>query len=335
MKYDTPIWHRIEELRAARGLTVDELAHASGVSRRHIYNIGSREREPGIDILVRLSRALGVPLLDLLHHAYDIRVEVPAQPREVGADVLDQPRLGAKTGLERVDRLISHIGPGDVVLLHGEAGSGKTALALQWVAAVAQSTADDTSAVVFARPTKSPTDIPWRLYPMLRNDENRLPVKVWLLDGLSREDMLAREEELSTVNFFLDCPSGLTRSHVVRQLGFLSRHANPSLAVFDPVDPLLSTSGIGELLVWLKRKAGVYGCVVLAVLNGRLVRRRDTRLKRSPSWNGRLGGADVILNLHRAGEPGDEVQRLVAEDPKGISHFTDLRLDEEHGTLRE
>lgn len=56
------IGERVRQHRTARGWTLDELAHRSGVSRRMLINIEHGEANPSIATLLRISHALGVDL---------------------------------------------------------------------------------------------------------------------------------------------------------------------------------------------------------------------------------------------------------------------------------
>lgn len=59
---DLAIGARIKELRIARGLTLDELANASAVSRAMISRIERAEASPTASLLSRLCAALGLSL---------------------------------------------------------------------------------------------------------------------------------------------------------------------------------------------------------------------------------------------------------------------------------
>ncbi|WP_156760518.1 helix-turn-helix domain-containing protein [Microbacterium karelineae] len=56
------IGSRVRAARQSRGWTLDQLAEASGVSRRMIVNVEKGEASPGIAILLSLSDALGIGL---------------------------------------------------------------------------------------------------------------------------------------------------------------------------------------------------------------------------------------------------------------------------------
>ncbi len=59
------IARRVSELRAARGLSLDTLASASGVSRSMISQIERGQSSPTAVVLERLATGLGVALVDL------------------------------------------------------------------------------------------------------------------------------------------------------------------------------------------------------------------------------------------------------------------------------
>lgn len=57
---------RLKELRDARGWTQQQLADASGVSQTFISELESCKKQPTVAIAVRLAKALGVELMELL-----------------------------------------------------------------------------------------------------------------------------------------------------------------------------------------------------------------------------------------------------------------------------
>ncbi|AEI71141.1 hypothetical protein [EBPR siphovirus 5] len=57
------IGNRLAELRAERGLTLQDVADRTGLSKTHVWELeAGRTRNPSIDTAVRLARALGVSL---------------------------------------------------------------------------------------------------------------------------------------------------------------------------------------------------------------------------------------------------------------------------------
>jgi transcriptional regulator with XRE-family HTH domain len=57
----------IRELRERKNLTQEELAKRAKVTRSHLSLLeGGHRRNPSIDVLKRLARALGVPVGELL-----------------------------------------------------------------------------------------------------------------------------------------------------------------------------------------------------------------------------------------------------------------------------
>jgi transcriptional regulator with XRE-family HTH domain len=57
---------RIEDLRAARGLTIDGLAERSGVDRAQLQAVLDGTSEVGISVFLRLAGALDVQVEDLV-----------------------------------------------------------------------------------------------------------------------------------------------------------------------------------------------------------------------------------------------------------------------------
>ena len=85
---------RVRELRKGRGLTLDELAASSGVSRAMISKLERGEKNPTLVIAARLAEGLGVSLSRLA--GVEERREVVVVPR-VKRPVLRDP----ETGFER------------------------------------------------------------------------------------------------------------------------------------------------------------------------------------------------------------------------------------------
>jgi transcriptional regulator with XRE-family HTH domain len=85
---------RVKDLRKERGLTLEELARVSGVSRAMISKLERGEKNPTLVIAARLAEGLGVSLSRLA--GVEERREVVVGPRE-GRTVLRDP----ETGFER------------------------------------------------------------------------------------------------------------------------------------------------------------------------------------------------------------------------------------------
>jgi len=85
---------RVRDLRKERGLTLEELAEVSGVSRAMISKLERGEKNPTLVIAARLAEGLGVSLSRLA--GVEERREVVVVPRE-GRTVLRDP----ETGFER------------------------------------------------------------------------------------------------------------------------------------------------------------------------------------------------------------------------------------------
>jgi len=56
---------RIRQLRLAKGLTQEQLAHLSGISRQYIGDVERGERNIAIVNIQKIARALGVTLSEL------------------------------------------------------------------------------------------------------------------------------------------------------------------------------------------------------------------------------------------------------------------------------
>ena len=82
------IGRRLRELRAASGLSLDALAHKSGVSRSNISLIERGQSSPAAVVLDKLSSALGVSVASMFEAGAD--AVPPAAPSPL-ARVADQP----------------------------------------------------------------------------------------------------------------------------------------------------------------------------------------------------------------------------------------------------
>lgn len=60
------IGRRIAEARAAAGLTQENLAEATGIDRRSLQRYEVGETDPTVGRVLRISRAVDVPLADLV-----------------------------------------------------------------------------------------------------------------------------------------------------------------------------------------------------------------------------------------------------------------------------
>ncbi len=55
---------RITELREAKGLSTNALSKKAGVAQSHLREIEMSNKQPGIDVLDRICRGLGITLVD-------------------------------------------------------------------------------------------------------------------------------------------------------------------------------------------------------------------------------------------------------------------------------
>jgi transcriptional regulator with XRE-family HTH domain len=65
---DDPLPHvaaNIRRLRLANGLTQDALAQGAEMDPAEVRRLESGQRDPGVRVLARLARGLGVPITDL------------------------------------------------------------------------------------------------------------------------------------------------------------------------------------------------------------------------------------------------------------------------------
>ena len=61
-----PIGLRIRELRLERGMTLDQLSKAAGISASHLSRLEREQAEPSFTVAAALATQLGVSLNDLL-----------------------------------------------------------------------------------------------------------------------------------------------------------------------------------------------------------------------------------------------------------------------------
>ncbi|MGP4060930.1 helix-turn-helix domain-containing protein [Halobacillus sp. H74] len=67
----SPIGEKIRVLRMEKGLSVNEFARKSGVSKSYISNIERGvQKNPSLIVMGKLAKTLDVPLEELLTHKY-------------------------------------------------------------------------------------------------------------------------------------------------------------------------------------------------------------------------------------------------------------------------
>jgi transcriptional regulator with XRE-family HTH domain len=72
----------VKELRARRGLTQEEVAHAAGVSRGYLGELEQGRRRASFEGVVRVARGLDVELRELID-AYEARLrDASARPSD-------------------------------------------------------------------------------------------------------------------------------------------------------------------------------------------------------------------------------------------------------------
>ena len=96
---DQIVASRVKDLRAARGLTLDQLAALSGVSRAMISRIERAEASATAVLLVKLGAALGVTLGDLF--------ETPQPATDPGSQAarLDAVEVRAQKRVQTLDEV--------------------------------------------------------------------------------------------------------------------------------------------------------------------------------------------------------------------------------------
>ncbi len=66
------IAQRLKKVRKQRNLSVYKLAHISGVSQKHIYNIEKGINQPSIDTIRKILKSIGIPLEEFFSDSLDI-----------------------------------------------------------------------------------------------------------------------------------------------------------------------------------------------------------------------------------------------------------------------
>src|SRR5215211_4048228 len=110
---------RVRELRRGRGLTLEELAELSGVSRAMISKLERGEKNPTLVVAAKLAEGLGVTLSQLA--GMEERREVVVVPRERRMGMRDP-----ETGFERQLLSPNFVGRG-VEFIRNEIPEGSTA----------------------------------------------------------------------------------------------------------------------------------------------------------------------------------------------------------------
>lgn len=59
----TKIGARIKELRTEKGMSMQQLADAAGITKANVCNIEAGKYSVGIDVLYRITTALGVEII--------------------------------------------------------------------------------------------------------------------------------------------------------------------------------------------------------------------------------------------------------------------------------
>jgi transcriptional regulator with XRE-family HTH domain len=66
MNWRAIVGRNVRQLRQARGLTQEQLAVDSRIDLTYVGGIERGKRNPSLDVMVRISEALGVSLVELL-----------------------------------------------------------------------------------------------------------------------------------------------------------------------------------------------------------------------------------------------------------------------------
>ena len=96
-----PLGAQLRRLRLERNLSQEKLAELAGVNYKHIGQIELANTEPGADVLVRLARALGVPVGQLFE-TITPRDAVPHRLSPADIDVMS-------TALETLTAIVDRV----------------------------------------------------------------------------------------------------------------------------------------------------------------------------------------------------------------------------------
>ncbi|HVY62823.1 MAG TPA: helix-turn-helix transcriptional regulator [Planctomycetota bacterium] len=102
MELRKQLGQRLRKLRAAAGLSQDDLAHLAGLSRISVGSIERGSSSLTIDTLDKLAAALDVSLAELLDFH---RPDVAPRLDPVAAHVLALMRRGSREDLRRFERI--------------------------------------------------------------------------------------------------------------------------------------------------------------------------------------------------------------------------------------
>lgn len=92
------IGRELAALRESRGWTTDQVAHMVGIKERHLHRIEAGARRLPLDVMIRLARAFGKPLRELVRDARD------AGPHYFVQRSCDMPKLAPRQRRMPTDR---------------------------------------------------------------------------------------------------------------------------------------------------------------------------------------------------------------------------------------
>jgi len=99
-----PLGAQLRRLRLDRRLTQETLAELASLNYKYIGRIELGKADPGADVLVRLARALGVPVGDL----FDTITPPRATPPPLPLDDVERVTAALQALTGAVERLLSH-----------------------------------------------------------------------------------------------------------------------------------------------------------------------------------------------------------------------------------
>ena len=300
-----------------------DLCAGGTVSASHLRNIRLGTQQPSTKMLARIADRLGVEVWDLLACQYGMDME--AASVRVAAVRRDEPSRLLLAGLPSLDRLTARLKRGNLLVLHGVEGSGKSSLAVQWAVHTALRRRD--AAVILFGPPNSASAATLRMLAL----EASIPVETLEAGRLSRYEVGSFFRAARTcldVNIMVVELAEVSRGRLTRLTRTLGRQGGRTVLVIDSIDAMLGKMGALELLDWLRWRASDHDCVIAGVLD--VDGRESSRMDGNAAPREWLRHCDMVLRLEvrpGLGAVATRPRRIVVEDESGFGRFVDVAFD--------
>ncbi|MEU4690286.1 helix-turn-helix domain-containing protein [Actinoplanes sp. NPDC023714] len=310
-------------LRQAAGLTMEQLAEASGVSARAISDMErGHSLAPQTRTIAALAAGLGVDAAELRTVAQQQKTSGAGRPRtcELPRPV---PDFVGRTRELALLRNLRHAegGPAPVVVIHGQAGLGKTTLAVRIADEVAEEFPDGRFYLDLRGTDPVPMEVGEALLRLLRalevsprriaetDEERSSQLRAVLKD---RRCLLVLDNAGSEAQVRPLLPgdgAGLTVITSRRVLGGLEGVLRIGLEALAPAESALLLQGIAEQAALPEAEGAVEAVARLCGHLPLALRIAGTRLATRPAWTAahlqdRLADADRRLAVLEAGDLG-------------------------------